>query len=87
MAVMTEAHQTYPKRVKEIMLLSERIYRIGRLFERAEDVLKTPADATLWLRTPKRYLSGRAPLQYADSEVGAQAVERFLGRIEHGVVS
>ncbi len=66
---------------------SERIYRIARLFEKAEDVLETAADAALWLKTPKRYLSGKAPLQYADTEVGAQTVERLLGRIEHGVVS
>jgi putative toxin-antitoxin system antitoxin component (TIGR02293 family) len=66
---------------------SERIYRIARLVENAEDVLETAADAALWLKTPKRYLSGKAPLQYADTEVGAQTVERLLGRIEHGVVS
>ncbi len=66
---------------------SERIYRIARLFERAQDVLQTPADAAVWLKTPKRYLGGKTPLEYADTEVGAQTVERLLGRIEHGVVT
>jgi putative toxin-antitoxin system antitoxin component (TIGR02293 family) len=66
---------------------SERIYRVAKLYDKAKEVLETGEEAALWLKTPKRYLSGRTPLQYADTEVGAQTVERLLGRIEHGVFS
>jgi putative toxin-antitoxin system antitoxin component (TIGR02293 family) len=66
---------------------SERIYRIARLLERATDVLDSEGEAVLWLTTAKRHLKGMTPLQYADTEVGAQTVERLLGRIEHGVFS
>jgi len=34
-----------------------------------------------------RALGGRVPLHLLDSDAGAQAVERVLGRIEHGVYS
>jgi putative toxin-antitoxin system antitoxin component (TIGR02293 family) len=66
---------------------SERIYRIARLLERASDVLGSEGEAVLWLTTAKRHLKGMTPLLYADTEVGAQTVERLLGRIEHGVFS
>ncbi|MEX2542064.1 MAG: antitoxin Xre-like helix-turn-helix domain-containing protein [Trueperaceae bacterium] len=66
---------------------SERIYRMARLLAMATDVLESGKEASVWLKTPKRYLKGTAPLSYADTEVGAQAVERLLGRIEHGVFS
>jgi putative toxin-antitoxin system antitoxin component (TIGR02293 family) len=66
---------------------SERIYRIARLLERASDVLDSEGEAVLWLTTAKRHLKGMTPLLYADTEVGAQTVERLLGRIEHGVFS
>ena len=32
-------------------------------------------EAAVWLKTSKRYLAGKTPLQYADTEVGAQLVE------------
>ncbi|UCH25439.1 MAG: DUF2384 domain-containing protein [Trueperaceae bacterium] len=66
---------------------SERLYRIARLADKAKDVLEDSQEAAVWLKTSKRYLNGKTPLQYADTEVGAQTVERLLGRIEHGVFS
>jgi uncharacterized protein (DUF2384 family) len=38
-----------------------------------------------WFKTPARGLAGMPPLKYADTELGAQEVERLLIRIEHGV--
>lgn len=66
---------------------SERIYRVARLLARAGEVLESEGDAVAWLKTPKRHLKGVTPLLYADTEVGAQTVERLLGRVEHGVFS
>lgn len=36
---------------------------------------------------PNRALGGERPLALLDSDVGSLAVERVLGRIEHGVYS
>jgi putative toxin-antitoxin system antitoxin component (TIGR02293 family) len=66
---------------------SERIYRVARLLTRATEVLESESEAVTWLKTSKRHLKGTTPLLFADTEVGAQAVERLLGRLEHGVFS
>ena len=41
--------------------------------------------ARKWLKEPSWALGDVTPLQYADTELGAQGVEDLLGRIEHGV--
>ncbi|MFN0067081.1 MAG: antitoxin Xre/MbcA/ParS toxin-binding domain-containing protein [Limisphaerales bacterium] len=66
---------------------SERILRIGRLYDRACEVLGSPEAARRWLARPSRALGGAAPLDHADTEPGAREVEDVLGRIEHGVFS
>ena len=66
---------------------SERIYRLGRLYQRAVDVLGSEADARAWLCAPQKALGGVVPLDYADSEPGAREVEDLLGQLEHGVFS
>lgn len=66
---------------------SERILRIGRLYERACEVLGSPEAARRWLDRPLRALGGVVPLEHADTEPGAREVEDVLGRIEHGVFS
>lgn len=64
---------------------SERLLRIGVLFDRAKEVLGGRDAARTWLKSPKRALAGRTPLEYADTEPGAREVEDLIGRIEHGV--
>lgn len=64
---------------------SERLLRIGVLFDRAKEVLGGAEPARNWLKSPKRALAGRSPLDYADTEPGAREVEELLGRIEYGV--
>lgn len=66
---------------------SERLLRLARLFERAREVLGSSERARTWMTGPVPALSGRAPLDYADTEPGAREVERVLGRIAHGVFS
>jgi putative toxin-antitoxin system antitoxin component (TIGR02293 family) len=66
---------------------SERILRIGRLYDRACEVLGSPEAARRWLVRPSRALGGAVPLAHADTEPGAREVEDVLGRIEHGVFS
>lgn len=66
---------------------SERLLRIGLLFDRAVEVLGTREAAQQWFVTPLQALGGATPLDYADTEPGAREVEDLLGRIAHGVFS
>lgn len=66
---------------------SDRLARLARLLVRAEEALGDAEKAGHWLTQPNRALSGERPLTLLDSDAGALAVERVLGRIEHGVYS
>lgn len=66
---------------------SDRLARVVRVATRAEEALADEAKAHRWLRTPNRALSGRAPLDLLDTDIGARTVERVLVRLEHGIVS
>jgi len=66
---------------------SERIYRLSALLEKAEDVLEGKDSAQRWLKTAKKALGGRTPLDYADTEIGSREVMDLLERIEYGVYS
>jgi len=64
---------------------SERLLRVGVLFDRAIDVLGGIEAARGWMKTPRTSLAGKTPLEYCDTEPGAREVEDLLGRIEHGI--
>ena len=64
---------------------SERLLRIARLYDKTLDVFEDEEAAENWFKKPARGLAGVPPLKYADTELGAQEVERLLIRIEHGV--
>lgn len=66
---------------------SERVLRLVRLRAKAEDVLGTGEKATLWLESPNRALGGLPPLSLLDTDIGTQAAEDVLTRIEYGVYS
>lgn len=66
---------------------SDRLWRIGYLFERASKLLGGPERAREWFKRPKKALGGKTPLEYTDTEPGAIEVEDLLGRLEHGVFS
>jgi putative toxin-antitoxin system antitoxin component (TIGR02293 family) len=66
---------------------SDRLARVARLVVRAEETMGDAAKAHTWLGRPNRALAGHRPLSLLDSDAGTQAVERVLGRIEHGVYS
>jgi len=66
---------------------SERVFRIAKLYDKAVDVFENPNLARKWFIEPARALGGKTPLEYADTEPGAQEVDDLLGRIEHGVFS
>jgi putative toxin-antitoxin system antitoxin component (TIGR02293 family) len=64
---------------------SERLLRIAKLTARAQDVFGDLEGAREWLKSPQFALGGEIPLEYADTEPGAQVVEDVLGRLEHGI--
>ncbi|HEX9727500.1 MAG TPA: antitoxin Xre/MbcA/ParS toxin-binding domain-containing protein [Gemmatimonadales bacterium] len=66
---------------------SDRLARLVRAAERAEEALGDREKAARWLRRPNRALQGRRPLDLLESDLGARMVERALGRVEHGVYS
>ncbi len=64
---------------------SERVYRLGRLFKIALNLFKDEDAVRQWFATPKETFNDETPLNYADTEPGAQEVEKQLRRIAHGV--
>jgi putative toxin-antitoxin system antitoxin component (TIGR02293 family) len=66
---------------------SDRLARVLRVYARSEDALGDSDRAFRWLRKPNRALEGKTPLELLSSEAGARAVEKVLGRLEHGVFS
>ena len=84
------AYRTLSRRKKEGRLKtdeSERVLRVAKLYEKALDVLEDAELARQWFKMPAKALGGKTPLQYADTEPGAQEVEDLLGRIDYGVFS
>jgi putative toxin-antitoxin system antitoxin component (TIGR02293 family) len=67
---------------------SERLLRLGTVFEQAVELFEGDRAAALrWLSAPRKALEGKTPLAYARTELGAREVEDLIGRLEHGVVS
>lgn len=66
---------------------SERVYRLGKIFHLAMKVLGSGELASQWMKLPEKTFGGATPLEYADTGIGAQEVERLLRRTAHGVYS
>ncbi|WP_372795595.1 antitoxin Xre-like helix-turn-helix domain-containing protein [Pontiella sp.] len=64
---------------------SERVYRLARLFQIGLNLFEDPELTRRWFAAPKDIFGGLTPLNYADTEPGAQEVEKMLRRLEHGV--
>lgn len=66
---------------------SDRLTRVVRVADLAEDALGNRQKAARWLRKPNRSIQGKRPIDLLKSDIGARMVERALGRIEHGLYS
>ncbi len=81
--------KTAERRVRAKAILSpdesERVVRLIRIVSRAERVLESEEHARRWMTRPLAIFGGRSPLEMSSTEPGARAVERALGRLEHGV--
>ncbi len=67
--------------------VSDRLYRIARIFALAEEVLEDKESAKRWLHRPQSGLGERTPLELMKNEAGAREVEELLYRIEYGIYS
>ncbi len=89
--VINVNHRTLARRKKEHKFQSdesERLLRIGKIVDRAIELMEGNIDmAKSWLTEPVPALGGKTPLEYADTEPGAHEVITLIGRLEHGVFS
>ncbi|MFD3006601.1 MULTISPECIES: antitoxin Xre/MbcA/ParS toxin-binding domain-containing protein [Thermus] len=65
--------------------LSDRLYRLYRLWERALLFHGDEARARRFLKAPNPALGGRRPLDLAGNEAGLEAVLDLLDNLEEGV--
>jgi putative toxin-antitoxin system antitoxin component (TIGR02293 family) len=66
---------------------SDKVMRFSRLLTQATDLFGNIDKARAWLKHPQRGLGGAIPLDYAETEIGAQEVVKLLGRMKYGVYS
>jgi putative toxin-antitoxin system antitoxin component (TIGR02293 family) len=66
---------------------SDRLVRILRVIEQAEQAFGDTGKARTWLRRPSAALADHAPLDLLDTDIGTRQVESLLGRIEHGIAA
>ncbi len=65
--------------------LSDHLLMVGKIYERAVEILESPENARQWLKAPNYAFRSHAPLDYLSSFAGAQEVLDELGRLQHGV--
>lgn len=63
---------------------SERVARLLRILELAEETFGDGAAVEQWLRTPKPFLDGASPLQAIRTETGGRILEEELIALQHG---
>jgi putative toxin-antitoxin system antitoxin component (TIGR02293 family) len=68
-------------------IVSDRLFRVAKVYARATEVFEDPSSAREWLHSPQIGLNERTPLDLLVTEAGARAVEDLLTRIEHGVLA
>lgn len=66
---------------------SDRLLRVIRVLDAADQTFVSSDKATLWLRRPTAPLGGHAPIDLLDTDIGTREVERLLARIAHGIAA
>ncbi|MEA3274570.1 MAG: antitoxin Xre/MbcA/ParS toxin-binding domain-containing protein [Pseudomonadota bacterium] len=67
---------------------SDRVFRLASIFQKAMQLFEGDgALAREWLEQPQKALGGRTPMEYLDTEAGANEVEDLIGRLEYGVIA
>ncbi len=76
---------TLSRRTRLKLVESERVERIARVMALAEQVWEGRDEARAFLCEPHPGLDGKAPLEIAQTELGARRVERLLMKLEYGL--
>src|SRR5690348_153639 len=66
---------------------SDRLFRIARVIDFAEESIGTRAQALEWLNAPNQSMHGARPIEELDTDAGAKRVETVLGRLREGIVA
>ena len=66
---------------------SDRLFRIARVIDFAEESIGTRAQALEWLNAPNQAMHGARPIEELDTDAGAKRVETVLGRLREGIVA
>jgi putative toxin-antitoxin system antitoxin component (TIGR02293 family) len=65
--------------------LASKAWRLAELLAKAMEVFGSRDDAERWMANPAMGLDGQRPIDLMQTIQGAEIVEDFLGRLEHGV--
>ncbi len=67
---------------------SDRLYRVASAYQRTLQLFEGDRQAAQrWLNDPAKALGGISPLEYLDTEAGAEAIHDLILRLEHGVIT
>jgi putative toxin-antitoxin system antitoxin component (TIGR02293 family) len=67
---------------------SDRLYRVASAYQRALQLFEGDRKAAQrWLNDPAKALGGISPIEYLDTEAGAEAIQDLILRLEHGIVT
>lgn len=67
--------------------ISDRLLTIALVYVKCLDIFGTDENSVAWLKSPIPALGNIKPLDYLDTNAGAEMVMSLLGRIEYGVYS
>jgi putative toxin-antitoxin system antitoxin component (TIGR02293 family) len=65
---------------------SDRLARVGRIYDLAKSVLGSPEKAAEWMKRSSSALSNEISLRLLDIDVGTQEVENELSQLEYGLI-
>lgn len=65
----------------------DRVYRITRVAQLAENIFGNHEKAFHWLREPNGKFGGETPISYLKTERGGRLVEDLLLQVDYGVVA
>ena len=67
--------------------ISDRLLTVALVYAKCLDIFGTRENSVAWLKHPSLALQNTKPLDYLDTNAGAEIVMNLLGRIEYGVYS
>ncbi len=67
--------------------ISDRLLTIAKVYAECVDVFESEEVSVHWLKTPLAAIGNATPLEYLDTNEGADFVRKLLVRIDYGVFS